>query len=506
MQEYNVKADIWSLGCVVFEMLVGGPPFTGQNPRELFMNIRSRHIRIPNDVFISTELQQLLLRMLEIDPRKRIDLLSLLAEAERLQPSFKVEVNESSSFENQQPLDEIYESSEQKYSSETLVMSPTVADEQPLQRQPSGIAIGLSGSSGSMRRVRSRDQISGNISSSPPTVGTLAAAPVSTSPASQRPASVTSATATMIMALANTGGGTNSPSSGTSPSQGNMVPKHRRTSSGDRRYSAGDLSPVTKALSISKGDINDRPPTSTETSKVKDSSNFQLANSRGNTMVFGLSGPIDQGRGVAMARSQAKTYDNEGEDSDDFVMVKQTPGHPWKAFPNEPTQPQANASGIVNWSNNSDQYNMSGMIAQDESMNFQATANRCAYMVQMITAITEVADKMVRDSLHPRFWKSDKKRLTDVESKENKSNIPDDESVGSHSSGDRSNRPRSFDMSQLPELLAPPFALYLHAITFLHDTIQRTLKFKETASMDSTRNLLDALIEVRRLSLGSSLF
>ena len=63
MQEYNVKADLWSIGCVLFEMLVGSPPFKGQTPRELFMNIKSTKLQIPSGVVFSVELRQLLLQV-----------------------------------------------------------------------------------------------------------------------------------------------------------------------------------------------------------------------------------------------------------------------------------------------------------------------------------------------------------------------------------------------------------------------------------------------------------
>jgi serine/threonine protein kinase len=526
MQEYNVKADIWSLGCVLFEMLVGSPPFKGQNPRELFMNIRSRHIRIPPEVVISTDLKQLLLQLLEIDPRNRIDLASLLSEAERLMPTSTSDPvapdEQSSSVDQIGKLDSLQPTGSPTSSPRHEGVIP---EEQPILR-PSGIAIDLSNSGGSMRRVRSRDQISGAafMSSSPPTVGTMssqAPAPVSTSPASQRQSSVTSATATTMLTLANS----NPANPGTSPSQGNMVPKHRRSSSGEKRYSTGDMSPVTKALSLPKGEISERYPGSVaDRFKQKEYPNSQVVTSRGGSgMIFGLGGPIDSSRGVSNSgsgssnRPQQKPYDNErGEDeSDDFVMVEQTPSHPWKATPPNDPAPVPSSSLMQSipengrWYGNSPEgqqnpVSVSSGLSQEEEMHgFNANAKRCSDTVQMVTAITAVADQMVRDALHP------KKRLAgERDSKDGKTNVAaDDDSVGSCSSGERSNRQRgkSFDVSQVPELLAPPFSLYLHAMTFLHDAMQRSTKFKEMTNSSSadTRNQIDALLQVNPLDLPS---
>ena len=39
MNKYDAKADLWSVGAIMFEMLVGRPPFTGNNHLELLRNI-----------------------------------------------------------------------------------------------------------------------------------------------------------------------------------------------------------------------------------------------------------------------------------------------------------------------------------------------------------------------------------------------------------------------------------------------------------------------------------
>ena len=52
---HGFAVDWWSVGCIVFEMLTGHPPFilTNGNKEELFENIRKCNIKIPESVRIS---------------------------------------------------------------------------------------------------------------------------------------------------------------------------------------------------------------------------------------------------------------------------------------------------------------------------------------------------------------------------------------------------------------------------------------------------------------------
>mmetsp|Transcript_17912 Transcript_17912/g.37329 ORF Transcript_17912/g.37329 Transcript_17912/m.37329 type:complete len:1085 (-) Transcript_17912:214-3468(-) len=70
-QKYDAKADLWSVGTVLFEMIAGKPPFNGQNHFDLLKNIQHQAVRLPNDVRVSKECVQLLRILLARKPPAR---------------------------------------------------------------------------------------------------------------------------------------------------------------------------------------------------------------------------------------------------------------------------------------------------------------------------------------------------------------------------------------------------------------------------------------------------
>ena len=72
-QNYGLKADIWSLGCIYFEMLCGYCPFEGKDIREIIDLINQYRITFREGVRISDEVKFLIYRMLQIDSIKRIE-------------------------------------------------------------------------------------------------------------------------------------------------------------------------------------------------------------------------------------------------------------------------------------------------------------------------------------------------------------------------------------------------------------------------------------------------
>ena len=45
--KYNSKADIWSIGACIYEMIYGQPPFVASNMIDLLKIIRSKPLKLP---------------------------------------------------------------------------------------------------------------------------------------------------------------------------------------------------------------------------------------------------------------------------------------------------------------------------------------------------------------------------------------------------------------------------------------------------------------------------
>ena len=67
---YDYKSDIWSVGCILYELCMLRPPFTGTSLKSLCMNIQSG-IYAPISKFYSRELSYIVKKILEVNPSKR---------------------------------------------------------------------------------------------------------------------------------------------------------------------------------------------------------------------------------------------------------------------------------------------------------------------------------------------------------------------------------------------------------------------------------------------------
>jgi len=67
---YDQKADIWSLGTICYEILIGTPPFDATSYEELTSKIQRGNYKIPNNLQLSVEAVSFLNAMLQYDPKQ----------------------------------------------------------------------------------------------------------------------------------------------------------------------------------------------------------------------------------------------------------------------------------------------------------------------------------------------------------------------------------------------------------------------------------------------------
>ena len=72
--QYTAKADLWSIGTIVFQCLTGEPPYNAGSPGELKGKYERHPKLVPNiPAGTSSNLRDLLLRLLKRNPKDRIE-------------------------------------------------------------------------------------------------------------------------------------------------------------------------------------------------------------------------------------------------------------------------------------------------------------------------------------------------------------------------------------------------------------------------------------------------
>lgn len=71
--EYSFSADWWAYGVLVYELLVGIPPFYSSNVDEMYKRIQYGVLRFPKEsqLPLSDEIKEMLTQLLDKEPTKR---------------------------------------------------------------------------------------------------------------------------------------------------------------------------------------------------------------------------------------------------------------------------------------------------------------------------------------------------------------------------------------------------------------------------------------------------
>ena len=75
---HSFEVDIWSLGVIIYTLIIGKPPFETNNVKERYKRIKSDNYNFPENALISEPSKELIKNILILDPNKRPNLDQIL--------------------------------------------------------------------------------------------------------------------------------------------------------------------------------------------------------------------------------------------------------------------------------------------------------------------------------------------------------------------------------------------------------------------------------------------